>query len=442
MQSKKKIVIVGGGIIGLCSAYYLQQQGYEVHVLEKGDFDNGCSSGNAGMVVPSHFIPLAAPGMMGLAMKWMFNPESPFSVKPRLDKGLWNWIWQFYRSATAAHVKKAAPVLMALNLESRRLYEDFASFLSFGFQKKGLFMLCKTEKGFKEEQDIAYHAHAMGMEANILSADEAQRMDPGVELDVAGAVHFPMDAHLTPNAFLSALYTHLREKGVVFHHQQSITNIQWEGRQITGVGTDDRLFEADEFVVASGAWSSAMVKSLQANIPMLAGKGYSVMVLEPSVQPSICAIMTEARVTLTPMLHGVRFAGTMEMIPAGNRTMEMVGPDESVNQRRLQGIFKAIPQYYSQFRSQDFNSLKVWSGLRPCSPDGLPYIGKLRHYDNLTIATGHSMMGLSLGPVTGKLVSQVIAGEEPAIDLTLLNPDRFYRSQRSVTARGSFVKNN
>ncbi len=422
MRSNKKIIIVGGGIIGLCAAYYLQQQGYAVHVLEKGDFDNGCSSGNAGMVVPSHFIPLAAPGMMGLAMKWMFNPESPFTVKPRLDKDFWHWSWQFYRAATATHVKKAAPVLMALNMESRRLYEDFASFLSFGFQQKGLFMLCKTEKGFKEEQEITHQAHALGMEANILSAEEAQSLDPGVELDVTGAVHFPMDAHLTPSAFLSTLYAYLQNKGVMFHHQQTITRIQWEGRQIVGVGTDDRLFEADEFVIASGVWSSAMVKTLKANIPMLAGKGYSFMVSEPEVQPSICAIMTEARVTLTPMLHGVRFAGTMEMS----------GLDERINQRRLQGIFKAIPQYYPQFRSQDFKSLKVWSGLRPCSPDGMPYIGRLGHYDNLTIATGHSMMGISLGPVTGKLVSQIVGQEEPEIDILLLHPDRFNRKYIKV----------
>ena len=424
MSSQKKIVIVGGGIVGLCSAYFLQLQGHEVHVVEKNDFGNGCSSGNAGMVVPSHFIPLAAPGTMKLAMKWMFNPESPFTVKPRMDREFWDWSWQFYRSATAKHVKQSGPLLMELNTKSRALYQELSSFLPFDFQQKGLFMLCKTDQGFKEEQEVAHQAQTLGMEARVLSREEAQRMEPGVELDIAGAVYFPLDAHLTPPTFLKSLYQHLKNQGVVFHQQQTITGIQYNKRQVTSLVSADQHFEADEFIIASGAWSSALVKDLQAHIPMLAGKGYSFMLKTPSVTPSICAIMTEARVTLTPMQQGIRFAGTMEM----------VGLDQRINQRRLQGIYKAIPQYYPQFGAQHFSSAPVWSGLRPCSPDGLPYVGRLGHYDNLTVATGHAMMGLSLGPITGKLISQVVADETPEVDLTLLHPDRFYRKRKSAYA--------
>ena len=415
MGKPKEIVIVGGGVIGLCSAYFLHEREHSVTVLDRGDFTNSCSTGNADMVVPSHFVPLAAPGMISLALKWMLNPESPFGIRPRLSRDLLNWCWRFYRAATYEHVRKSAPLLSELHQCSRDLYQAFADKLSFGYTEKGLLMLCQSERLLQQEAEVARQAHALGIEAEVLSRSESEQLDPGITMDVAGAVYYPGDTFLTPHRFLQSLKAYLEARGVHFQGGQLVKHFVADSNRIKGVVTDERNYHADEWVVAAGAWSAQLLQPLGIKLPLLAGKGYSVVIPHSPVTPTVCSIMTEARVTLTPMLHGVRLAGTMEM----------VGLDEHINRRRLQGIFKAIPRYYPQFTDTDFEQLEVWTGLRPCSPDGLPYIGRIPSYTNLTVATGHAMMGQSLGPITGQLVAQIVAGENTTLDIRPLRPGRF-----------------
>lgn len=415
MGKEKEIVIVGGGVIGLCAAYFLHERGHAVTVIERGNFTNSCSTGNAGMIVPSHFVPLAAPGIIPLALKWMFNPESPFSIRPRLSRDLLHWCWRFYRAANRSHVRQSAPLLSELNQRSRDLYQAFADQLSFGYQPRGLLLLCRSEQHLQQEAEVAQQAPALGMKAEVLSRSETERLDPGITMDVAGAVYYPGDAFLTPHQFLLALRDYLEAAGVSVQGEQTVQHFVSDGNRIRGVVTDQRSYEADEWVVATGAWSAQLLRPLGIKLPLLAGKGYSVVVPHPPVTPTVCSIMTEARVTLTPMTHGVRLAGTMEM----------VGLDQRINRRQLQGIFKAIPRYYPQFADTDFEQLEVWTGLRPCSPDGLPYLGRVAPYANLTVATGHAMMGQSLGPITGQLVAQVVTGENPTLDIRALRPGRF-----------------
>jgi D-amino-acid dehydrogenase len=172
---------------------------------------------------------------------------------------------------------------------------------------------------------------------------------------------------------------------------------------------------ADEFVLAGGAWSPPLVADLGLRLPMQAGKGYSVTVPQPIEQPRICSIFTEARVAATPMGGALRFGGTMEI----------AGMDERINPRRIAGILRAVPQYFPRFRTEHFEGLQPWCGLRPCSPDGMPYLGRTRAAANLVVATGHAMMGLSLAPATGEIVGQIIDHEPRRFDLRLLNVDRF-----------------
>ncbi|MDN5200089.1 FAD-dependent oxidoreductase [Fulvivirgaceae bacterium BMA10] len=417
MMGDKRVIIIGGGVIGLCSAYYLSKKGFEVTVIEKGDGTDGCSYGNAGMVVPSHFIPLAAPGMIALGIKWLFNAESPFYIKPRFNRDLFSWGWKFYKAATKSKVEKAMPVLRDLNLMSRELYDELAreEDLQFAFQKKGLFMYCKTEHAFEEESALAKKANKLGVKAEILSQQEAQSLDPSLQLDIAGAVYFPNDAFMTPHLFMERLQKKLEALGVNFRFNTLLKSINTSNNQINAVVVGNEELVADKYVIALGSWSSDLLKQINMDLPMQAGKGYSVVLPDPVSKPEICSILTEARVAVTPMTHGLRFAGTMEI----------TGLDESINHRRLQGIFKSIPKYFPEFKKEDFTELQVWSGLRPCSPDGLPYIGKSDVYKNLIIATGHAMMGLSLGPVTGKLVSQIMTEDKTSLDISLLDPNRY-----------------
>lgn len=412
------VLIVGGGVIGLCSAYYAAKQGWQVTLLERGGPDHdSCSLGNAGMVVPSHFIPLAAPGMVALGLKWMWNPESPFYIQPRLNWDLLNWGFKFWRAANRAHVQRSAPLLRDLSLASRGCFQELAAERNndFGLVQKGLLMLCKTGHALIEEAGTAAQARELGLPVEMLDAKQTAALDGGVRMDIAGGVYFPKDCHLNPAQFTAGLTAELQRLGARFEWNAEVLGWRLGGAGIAAVRTQRGEFQADQYVLAGGSWSPLAARELGLKLPLQAGKGYSLTLPRPRQLPSICAIFTEARVAVTPMGSALRFGGTMGI----------AGLSQEVNSRRVQGIVKAVPKYYPEFREADFAGLQPWCGLRPCSPDGLPYLGRTQRHPNLVVATGHAMMGLSLGPITGRLVAELLAGETPAIDLALLAPERY-----------------
>ena len=413
----RHVVVCGAGIIGLCCARELRARGHKVTVVDRAPaVRDGCSFGNAGMITPSHFVPLAAPGMVALGLKWMFDPKSPFYIRPRLDADLAAWGWRFMRASTSAHVARAAPVLRDLNLASRELYVGLAAELpDFGLATRGLLMLCREARTLDHEAAFAAHARELGIPAEVLDAAATVRRDPGVRLSVAGSIYFPQDAHLDPSRLISALTPRLETAGVNFSWDTGISGWRREGGRLAAAITNRGELAADEFVLAAGAWSPDMVRGLDLRLPMQAGKGYSLTLPQPRHLPHLCSIFTEARVAVTPMAGNLRIGGTMEV----------VGLDETIQPHRVQGIIEAVPRYFPDFTPDDFAGIKPWRGLRPVTPDGLPYLGRFRAVPNLIAATGHAMMGLSLGPITGRLVAEVIAGEPPSVDLTLLRPDRY-----------------
>ncbi|RBP47990.1 D-amino-acid dehydrogenase [Roseimicrobium gellanilyticum] len=413
------VIVLGAGVIGLCTALEVAKRGHRVTVIDRGSEErSGCSYGNAGMIVPSHFVPLAAPGMVALGLKWMWNPESPFYIKPSLDPELLRWGWNFWKAATREHVKRASPLLRDLHLRSRLLFEELAAACEndFGLNQRGLLMLCKTQRTLDEEADSAQVAREMGVPAEVLDARHTNEMDPGITMDVAGAVYYPKDCHLTPQLFMRTLQRLCKEAGVAFLWGADAEALCAESGRVLAVKTSQGETEGDEFVLCLGSWSSAFSKSVGLRLPMQAGKGYSLTLSNPRQLPHLCSILTEARVAVTPMTGGsLRFGGTMEIS----------GMSEAINPRRVQGIINAASRYFPEFSPEDLADVEPWSGLRPCSPDGLPYLGRTRYFSNLCIATGHAMMGLSLGPVTGHIVAQLIEKEQPEFDLTLLSPDRY-----------------
>lgn len=414
----ESVVILGQGIMGLCSAYYAAQRGFSVTVIDRLPLaQNGCSFGNAGMIVPSHFIPLAAPGMVALGLKWMWNPESPFYIKPRLDKDLIGWALKFWQAATPARVTRAAPLLRDLNLASRACYEELAALpeMDFGLVRKGLLMLCRTGHMLEEEAGTAARAVELGVPAEVLDAAQTAALDPGITMSVAGSVYFPKDCHLSPNRFMASLTGACHKMGVRFLPETECTGWRREGKRLAAVLTPAGEVTGDQFVLAGGSWSGETIRPLGLRLPMQAGKGYSVTLPKPRQLPEICSILTEARVAVTPMGPALRVGGTMEL----------GGLHTRINPRRVQGIIKSVPDYFPEFKVEDFAGLEPWVGLRPCPPDGVPYLGRSGAAENLILATGHSMMGLSLGPVTGRIVSRLLAGDSPDHDLTLLSPDRY-----------------
>lgn len=202
---------------------------------------------------------------------------------------------------------------------------------------------------------------------------------------------------------------------VAIHFETEVEKLFFSKNKITKIDTSKGEFTADEFLITSGSWAPGLVKNLNINIPIQAAKGYNITLTNPEIKPSHPYLLSEAKVAVTPMADDLRFAGTLEI----------AGINDRINPRRVKGIIKAVPDYFPAFRNYDFRNIQPWSGLRPCSPDGMPYLGRLKNYENLTVAAGHAMVGMSLGPATGKIISQIISNETPQITHPTLNPDRF-----------------
>jgi D-amino-acid dehydrogenase len=414
----KHVIVIGAGIIGLSSAYYLNKKGFKVTILDNTDGTDNCSFGNAGFFSPSHIIPLASPGIISQGLRWMMRSDSPFYIKPKLNSDLISWGLKFRKASNKAQVAKAAPILSELLMDSRKLIEQILEDESIdaGLNDKGLLMYCKSQQVLDEEIEMAEMAQRFGQDTEVLTAEEARALNPELEIDIVGAVLFKNDAFVTPHLLIGGLKKVLTAKGVdiQFGKQVDKFNTDHEG-SLSSVTANGEEYKADEFVLATGSWSRDMMKQLDVKLPMQGGKGYSFVLPNPTVMPETCSILTEARVAVTPMKHGLRFAGTMEVN----------GLDLSINPKRVQGIVDSVSKYFPQFTKEDFKDIKPWAGLRPCSPDGMPYIGRPKKYSNLLVATGHAMLGISLGPVTGNIIAQLAVGEKPKTDLALMDVDRY-----------------
>jgi len=413
----KEVIIIGGGIIGLSSAFYLQDAGYKVTVLDTTDMQQGCSYGNAGYICPSHFVPLATPGIIKQGLKWMLNAKSPFYVQPRLSGELISWGLKFMKSATKEHVERSAIPLRDIALLSKQLYESWAQLpgMDFAYEPKGMLELFKTEENAHHAEHTLKDALALGLDTRLLNKAELQAMEPGAEIDAIGALYFAGDAQLYPNKLMQCLLNWLQQKGVRLIGSQEVTGFITEGKVLKGVKTASQQYPADHVVLAAGVWSSAVAKQLNLRLPMVGGRGYSVTYENAPYKVRHSIILSEARVAISPMDgNKIRFGGTMEI----------TGVNAPPRMQRVQGILESVKRYFPAYDIPMPAADKVWYGYRPCSADGLPYIGNVQQYTNLTIATGHSMLGISLGAGTGKLVSELVQGVPASMDITPFHPQR------------------
>jgi D-amino-acid dehydrogenase len=413
-----KAIVIGGGIIGLSTAYYLNQAGWEVTVIDKGDFFNNCSYGNAGYVCPSHFIPMATPGIVQQGLKWMLNSQSPFYVQPRLNRALIDWGWKFMRSATVEKVEAAALPLKDIAVLSQLEYEAWTRVpgLDFSYEHKGLLEIFQTEKSAEHARHTVEKAHELGLDAVLLSYEELKKMEPGTKINGIGAIFFKCDAHLYPNKLMNGLIKLLQSRGVQLLPNEEMIDVEKNQGSITKVITNKTAHDADVFIMATGSWSREAASLLNINLPLVPGRGYSVTLENSPYNIIHPAILVEGRVAITPMDgNKIRFGGTMEI------TSTQTPP----RMKRVQGILNAVKRFFPEFDVPMPAPDKIWFGYRPCSADGLPYIGRAKNWKNVVLATGHSMLGLSLGAGTGKLVSEIINGQTTSMDITPFTVERF-----------------
>lgn len=422
-----RVIILGGGVIGLSSAWYLAEAGCQVTVLEKGDLADNCSFGNMGYLSPSHFVPIAAPGIVEQGILWMFDQKSPFYVRPSAHPALLRWGWRFLRASTRAHVARSVRPLAELMLLNKALMRDWAQRFDFGLEEKGCMMYYQTAYKEKEELENARIARDLGLEAVVLSREEVQALEPDMRPDVRGGVWFKDDAHLDPNALMARLQVELSARGVQIERRCAAERFERVRGKITAVYAGGRRFEADLFVLAAGAWSPAVARLVGERLDLMPGKGYSMTIESPVRRLRYPCILLEAKVALTPWPGRLRIGSTMEIGPINDRILFP----------RVRGIVEAAPRYLPgltddpAFRQlADLEQLRqalrerVWFGFRPVSHDGLPYIGFAPNNKNLIMATGHAMLGVSMGAATGRVVADLALGQASPVATVAFDPKR------------------
>ena len=416
-MSDSNVIILGGGAIGLTTAYYLNRSGFNVTIIDADEpnSETNCSWGNLGMIVPSHIVPLAAPGVIKQGLKWLLDAESPFSIEFKPSLELLSWLLKFRKAANPSHGERGAKLLQELGLRSRKLYLDIGKKIDIGLETNGILMLCNSESALEEEFKISKMARDLGMEAIDLDQSGVQKIETGMRVDVKGGVHYPLDCNIDPILFMPLMKKHLVQNGVNINYNKPVTEIVVNQNKVESVKSNDKSWLGDYFVLSAGSFSSKLVKQIGLKMPLMSGKGYSYTLELPQKKPSVPAILIEARIASTPMGGKWRFGGTMTVTDS-NRL---------INKKKLNAMARYVKNYYPEYESSWVNGFKPWVGLRPLSADGIPYIGSFKKFPNLIAATGHAMMGISMAPVTGEIVNNIISGQKPNFNLNMLSPDRF-----------------
>ena len=416
MNSKHDVLIIGGGPVGLSCAYYLLKSGRQVTILDAHEIGKGSGSGNAGHIVPSHIIPLAAPGVVTSALKWMLDPaHSPFGMKVSLDPKYISWLLQFVMACNEANVQRAISPLNSLGQLSAKNFAQLIAEEKFNcsYQEKGFLNLYKNEEGFHAGKHEAEFMQKHGIPINVYDKSKVHEVEPAALSDVIGGIHFTGDAHLNPAVFLKLLSERVRAMGAEMFENTSVTGFESMNGKITKVKTNARDFESEQVILAAGAFTPFVARDLKLNIPIQPARGYSLTMTANKQMPRQALILGERRIAVSPLGNLLRFTGRLEV---GNYSL-------TPNPVWIQRIEDSVREYITLDEKLDIK--ETWAGLRPITPDGMPIIGRSSRCKNLIVATGHAMLGLSLGPGTGQVVAELVNGQTPSFSLSPMRLERF-----------------
>jgi D-amino-acid dehydrogenase len=415
MDFQQDIVIIGGGVIGVCSAYYLARKGIQVALIEKGEIASGCSYGNGGLIVPSHSVPLASPGALGSGLRWLLDSKSPFYIKPRFDMDLFSWLIRFALASRHSRMLRSVSIMRDLLFASRTLFEELAETagFDFGFEGNGSLLVYLSEEKLQQEMEEAHLLERFDIPLKMMNQTEVHEHEPALLPQVIGGIYYPRDGHINPHRFVTGLAEKAHGLGVQISTKTEVTGFESSQGMITKIHTTRGDVFPKQVIIATGSWSPAVARDLKLRIPIQAAKGYSITLENPPVVPQIPLSFGEARVVVNPLGDSLRLAGTLEL----------AGMDFSINSRRVAAMRKASSEYLPGLAQAKV--IEIWRGLRPCTPDGLPIISRSQDFENLIVAAGHAMLGMSLGPITGKLVSQLLNGEKVEVDMFPFRMERF-----------------
>jgi len=415
-MSDQSVIIVGGGVIGACCAYYLRKSGWEVTIVERETFGAACSHGNCGLISPSHALPLAMPGAVMKTMPMMFKSDAPFRVAPRFDPTLWAWLLKFAGRCKEAPMLEAAAGRHALLQSSVSAYHELlaAEGIDCEWEDRGAYFIYQTPKGMDSYKKTDQWLQQFGLGAERIGGEELESREPALKAGVAaGAWFYKIDAHLRPDKLMDGLQATLVKMGVKIVEGTGITGfIRHEGRASV-LQTTAGDMQADQYVLATGAWTPKLNEWIGAKIPIQPGKGYSITFPRPTICPTAPLAFMEQKVIATPFNTGYRLGSTMEF----------AGYDTTINKERLGALKRGAEIYLKEPYCEPAE--EQWYGWRPMTYDGKPVIDTSPAMKNVTVAAGHNMLGLSMGAATGKLVDEMLTGKTPHIDLKQFSVDRF-----------------
>jgi len=415
-SDRGRAVIIGGGVIGTACAHFLMQRGWQVTIVEQGEFASGASHANCGYLSPSHILPLAMPGAVRNALKMMWSKNSPIYVKPRLDFRLLGWLWNFSRRCNEKDMLTAGAARHALLQSSRTLYDELIreERLDCEYETRGLLFTYQDPGKFEhfaaEEALIREH---FGVAARRLYGGELVELEPALKPGLAGAWLYEIDAHLRPDRLMSSWRAVLEKRGVMIRERTPARGFTHEGGRATALLTDGEQVPGDVFIVATGALTPLLEKHLGCRVPIQPGKGYSITMPRPARCPVYPTIFPEVKVAVTPFRSGYRLGSTMEFS----------GYDETLNPKRLNALKEGAAKFLHEPYCEPVE--EQWYGWRPMTYDGVPMISRAPVAENLFLAAGHNMLGLSMAPATGKLIAELVTGESPHIDPTPYDVRRF-----------------
>jgi len=411
-MSKGHTVVVGGGVIGVATAYYLAKRGQKVTLVEQEELCSGASQGNAGQVTPGH-LPLPVPGTLGRNLRWLLNPTSPLYVAPRLDWSLLRWLWRFHKACNATHLRMATEVLCKLGLASEKLFAELDDAIDIDYENDGRMEVCRGERSFQAAREEADMLASFGFECRCLRGIEVREFEPAIQTDVAGAVYYRNSGYANPQTFVLRLADAAKKLGATILEHTRIVDLRVAGGRLRSLVTDGEEIEADAAALTCGAWAPDLSRRLGLTLPVQPGKGYHLDLDPPEQCPRVPVVLMEERIFVSPLDDFLRLAGTMEFS----------GFNVKPRPKRLEMLSLGAGRYFPEIPQTHVRSR--WCHLRPMTPDGLPVIGRVPQTDNIWMATGHGMLGFTQGPITGQLLAEGILDGRASIDLAPLRVDRF-----------------